>query len=52
MPGHWPQMLSTVRYISHSRAVIEGQMMDCGVTGKRAVNSVQSVGDGITEKGF
>lgn len=45
-------MLSTVRYVSHSRAVIESQMMDCGVTGKTAVNSVQRVGDGITEKGF
>ena len=45
-------MLSTVQYISHSRAVIESQMMDCGVTDKGALNSVQSVGDGITEKGF
>lgn len=45
-------MLSTMGYISHSRAVIEDRMMDCGVMGKRAVNSVQSVGDGITEKGF
>lgn len=50
MPGHWPQVLSAVEHISHPKAVTEGQMMDCGVTGKRAITSIWSAVDSIIEK--